>query len=320
MGSTYSTRNRYEKQGSGENESTWGDILNTVIDLMDEGDDGYVEIDVSAGDVTLTTNNGSADQARNRVLRIIGNPGTTRTVTIPDLEKNYMIEVAISGTDNVKITNTSDANGVDVSAGSNNLIVICDGTSTRTLIQPTTAVSALDPSSNLSDVADVSVSRVNLGVGTSATANAVANVSAVFNIVYPVGTIYTNYDDGTNPGTLLGFGTWVSVATGRVIVGAGSVTDANASTASFTATSTGGALTNAITSAMVPEFTVVKHNDVTEAYEQSGFNTGAGTPQAGMKDSTTSDDDRLIVNPGGGSTNLDIQQPYLVAHIWRRSV
>ena len=37
--------------------------------------------------------------------------------------------------------------------------------------------------------------------------------------IYPVGSIYFNMAVSTNPGTLLGFGTWAAYAEGRVLVG-----------------------------------------------------------------------------------------------------
>lgn len=37
-------------------------------------------------------------------------------------------------------------------------------------------------------------------------------------LLYPVGSIYTNSSDSTNPATLLGFGTWSRFAQGRVLV------------------------------------------------------------------------------------------------------
>jgi hypothetical protein len=39
------------------------------------------------------------------------------------------------------------------------------------------------------------------------------------NYIYPVGSIYFNMAVSTNPGTLLGFGTWAAYAEGRVLVG-----------------------------------------------------------------------------------------------------
>jgi hypothetical protein len=43
--------------------------------------------------------------------------------------------------------------------------------------------------------------------------------AAVKEALFPVGSIYTNATNSTNPGTLLGFGTWVSFGAGRVPVG-----------------------------------------------------------------------------------------------------
>ena len=36
---------------------------------------------------------------------------------------------------------------------------------------------------------------------------------------YPVGSVYMNASNSTNPATLLGFGTWVALGEGRVLVG-----------------------------------------------------------------------------------------------------
>ena len=40
----------------------------------------------------------------------------------------------------------------------------------------------------------------------------------VYEAIYPVGSMYVNFTDNTNPATLLGFGTWQAVA-GRVVAG-----------------------------------------------------------------------------------------------------
>lgn len=54
---------------------------------------------------------------------------------------------------------------------------------------------------------------------TAGSIDADALAANVMNRIYPVGSIYTNAIDGTNPATLLGFGTWVPYASGRVLVG-----------------------------------------------------------------------------------------------------
>ena len=46
-----------------------------------------------------------------------------------------------------------------------------------------------------------------------------AFVQAAIALLYPVGSIYTNATVSTNPGTLLGFGTWSAFGAGRVMVG-----------------------------------------------------------------------------------------------------
>lgn len=46
-----------------------------------------------------------------------------------------------------------------------------------------------------------------------------AYVRSVLQLLYPVGSIYMNATNSTNPSTLLGFGTWVAFGAGRVPVG-----------------------------------------------------------------------------------------------------
>lgn len=48
---------------------------------------------------------------------------------------------------------------------------------------------------------------------------AVPSLASILQAVYPVGSIYTNANNSTNPATLLGFGTWVVFGAGRVPVG-----------------------------------------------------------------------------------------------------
>ena len=49
--------------------------------------------------------------------------------------------------------------------------------------------------------------------------NQTTSLTAAIQALYPVGTIYTNASNSTNPATLLGFGTWVAFGAGRVPVG-----------------------------------------------------------------------------------------------------
>lgn len=95
MPSTYTTRNRAEKQGAGENSNTWGTRANqNTFDMFDEALDGVEAFTLSAPK-TLTTADGLTDEARNRVLNITS--GSGGTVTIPNVEKAYLVRNACSG-------------------------------------------------------------------------------------------------------------------------------------------------------------------------------------------------------------------------------
>lgn len=171
MADTFTSSNRFTLVEPGTRNNTWGAGLNNeVFTLVDKSLDGYQVIDVSAGDVTLTTNNGSSDQARMRTLEIIGDITSARTINLPDTEKWYNVIVSVSGTGTVTIKNVSDTEGAVVSAGSNNLIVVCDGTSTKAFLEGFTQEEIdLSPflvkASNLSDLTNVSAARDNLGLG-----------------------------------------------------------------------------------------------------------------------------------------------------------
>ena len=70
MASSYTSRIRLTKQADGENPNTWGTILNNqVIDLLDDAIASYTTISIgSAATVTLTENEGAADQSRSAFI------------------------------------------------------------------------------------------------------------------------------------------------------------------------------------------------------------------------------------------------------------
>lgn len=122
MASTPTTRNRFNKQGVGDNSGTWGTVLNEQdFDLIDEALDGYESIAVAAN-VTLTSTNYASDQARNRVLKFTGAGGFN--VTIPGVEKWYVIHNACTAAVTVK---TAGGAGASVPASAVTF-VYCDGT------------------------------------------------------------------------------------------------------------------------------------------------------------------------------------------------
>jgi hypothetical protein len=133
------------------------------------------------------------------------------------------------------------------------------------------------------------------------------------NYIYPVGSIYMNANVSTNPGTLLGFGTWAAYAAGRVPVGiAGSGTF-------DTLDKTGGAETDAheLTTAETPAHT---HSMGT----QVSFNVSIDDRQVTVLDPFWSGfgggSARATGSAGSGNAHThDIVQPYVVVHMWERT-
>ena len=122
--------------------------------------------------------------------------------------------------------------------------------------------------------------------------------------VYPVGSIYINAGVATNPGTLLGFGTWTAFGTGRVIVGVDS------SDTDFDAVrETGGSKTHTLTVDEIPS-----HTHSITVYNESGSPDG----DVGGDSSSTSLGTVNTAATGGGSAHT-IVQPYITAYMWRRT-
>ena len=79
-------------------------------------------------------------------------------------------------------------------------------------------------------------------------------VTATIANAYPVGSIYMNCSNSTNPATLLGFGTWSAFSEGRVLIGIDS-----SDTDFDTAEETGGSKTHTLTEAQLPSH---RHTEV----------------------------------------------------------
>lgn len=91
MTSSPTTRNRLLKQGTGDNTNTWGDLQSSGdFDQIDAALDGVAQLTIT-GPVTLTTVNYAADQARNRGLKILAASTMGATITLPAVEKWYLV-------------------------------------------------------------------------------------------------------------------------------------------------------------------------------------------------------------------------------------
>jgi hypothetical protein len=147
-----------------------------------------------------------------------------------------------------------------------------------------------------------------------------AFVQAALAAIYPVGSIYTNATNNTNPGTLFGFGTWVAFGAGRVMVGfngsdplfdaaeeTGGSKDATLVSHTHTATVTDPGHFHA-----VPESVQLLNSG-------NGFATGV-TATARTVNSASKTTGITVANSTEGSsgTNANLQ-PYITCYFWKRT-
>ena len=134
----------------------------------------------------------------------------------------------------------------------------------------------------------------------------VTTLAALMNLMYPVGSVYINVSDSTNPGTLLGFGTWVALGAGRMIVGFDS-----GDTSFDTAGETGGANTVTLTTTELPAHTHSAYGNAGGASGQTVINStvSANGTQSGVTTSST----------GTGSA-FSVLNKYVTCYTWKRTV
>lgn len=104
---------------TGDLSGTWGTTVNnSITNLLDSAVAGTTTLSADS-DVTLTTTNGAANQARNAVILWTANNGaTTRTITAPAQSKAYLIINAGTGPIIIKGSGTvSPYNGVTIASG-----------------------------------------------------------------------------------------------------------------------------------------------------------------------------------------------------------
>ena len=141
---------------------------------------------------------------------------------------------------------------------------------------------------------------------------------------FPVGSVFIAVV-ATNPGTLLGYGTWSAFAAGRVLVGL----DAG-QTEFDTIEETGGAKTHTLVTAELPAhshgITDPGHTHLTQRYPTATGGSSGFTVDASM--SGTLADNTLPTkaattgittqNAGGGGAHANLQ-PYIVVYMWKRT-
>ena len=155
-----------------------------------------------------------------------------------------------------------------------------------------------------------------------------AFVQAAIALLYPVGSIYTNATVSTNPGTLLGFGTWTAFGAGRVMVGydssnalfdsaeeTGGSADAITVSHTHTATSTDSGHSHTLSISAGSSITGLGSSG---SSGWQGANTGVTYVNTSGTNSSTASITTTVASSGSSGTNANYQ-PYITVYMWKRT-
>lgn len=126
--------------------------------------------------------------------------------------------------------------------------------------------------------------------------------------LYPIGAIYIT-TVGTNPGTYLG-GVWIAFGQGRVLLGAGAITDARGESATFNGGDTGGEMKHKLAYGEQP------------SWAPYAFGWKGSLPQDYTAKAIFWEEQTRGAAPnyaGGSGTPHNNMQPYIVVYMWKRT-
>jgi hypothetical protein len=270
----------------------------------------------------------------------VNDPGSNGILVRTAANTTTPRSVAVSGT-GLSVTNGDGVAGNPTvtsnatSANTNSTIVARDGSgnfSAGTITAALTGNVTGNVTGNLNgNLTATAPTATTAAAGTNNTQVATtAFVQAAAQALYPVGSIYINATNATNPTTLLGFGTWVAFGAGRVPVGF------NAADPLFDSAEETGGSKDAVVVSHTHNFSATTNTAGAHAHTQHHYITngsgdgpgpGAGccggtvitsalaTGVAGAHDHTVSG---TTAPAGASGTNANLQ-PYITVYMWKRT-
>ena len=230
---------------------------------------------------------------------------------------NFATKDALSSGDPLKIVK-----GTEINTEFNN---IATAVATKAdLVSPTFTGTPALPTGTTA----VTQSAANNTTAVATTAFVQAAATAALQLLHPVGSVYINATNNTNPGTLFGFGTWAAFGAGRVPAGF------NASDPLFdTAEETGGSK-DAVVVSHTHTFSATTTSNGAHIHDiRYGTSGSSATPmvngdsdnnvlvgtkptlEAGAHEHTVSG---TTASTGSSGTNANLQ-PYITVYMWKRT-
>jgi hypothetical protein len=181
---------------TGENSTTWGAVTNTNLGTtLEEAIVGSADVTFSSADTSISLSNSNATQtARHLRLNLTGTTGgVTRALTVPDVEKVYMVNNACA--DAVEVKNSTGSN-VSVPAGKS-MWVYSTGSS---VVDATTHLTSLTLGTDLAvaeggtGISELTAESVLVGNGTNAVKFLAPGTSG--NVITSTGSGWTSESPG----------------------------------------------------------------------------------------------------------------------------
>ncbi len=306
MASSYTSLLKFNKPALGD--AGWGTSVNAgFTDMVEQSLTGAVNVAVTSGGTTTVPAiaDGVSSDARNQFITITGSLTSVQTATV-------QLPVGTSTNFKLYFVKNSAGGTVTVTTATGTNVAVPNGAS---MILRVTNAGVEETISHLSGTP--TAATASSGTNTTQLATT-AFVQAALQALHPVGSIYINATNSTNPGTLLGFGTWVAFGAGRVPVGFDSGNPL------FDAAEETGGSADAIVVSHTHTITDPGHSHTTTIPTSATGNSRQAlysTDNAGTTATITSSTATtgISVNTAGSSGTNANYQPYITVYMWKRT-
>tara|TARA_R100000995_G_scaffold35244_1_gene16061 strand:- start:2471 stop:3610 length:1140 start_codon:yes stop_codon:yes gene_type:complete len=274
--------------------------------------------------INISQGSGANVQIPNGAVKVVATDGAGSGAAVYDLGLVDLSSTQTLTNKSIDSDNNTITNVVNADIKSSAAIAfskMADLTASRALV-----------SDGSGDVSVSAVTSTEIGYldGVSSAIQTQIDAKTTLAAVYPVGSIYINATNSTNPSSLLGFGTWAAFGAGRVMVGFDS------SDSDFDASEeTGGAKTKTLSVSELPAHSHTITSSVTDPSHSHTFAIGDGTgtpmpdfnPQDGNTQratpSTNTATTGISVSSSaantGGDTAFSLMNPYITVYMWKRT-